>query len=297
MKVISVFNNKGGVGKSTIVQFLADFFSSIKIGGKYARVLLIDIDGQSSSFVSMLGIGCANSAISSKKTLPNYLKYLKQNGNLDEIKEYIFIREKGKSNTKSIKLGEISLMLSDEDGSYEFEKSSSPYEATAFAKIFKKELSKDFDFVFIDLPANVREGSYLSLFGLLLSDFVLIPTEPNRISINALPRTFNHIRYAQTLSKSKKPKIAGVLLNKTDKRMEQYKKHQKELEELVGQNQTLLLSSFLPNASALASATDDSKEFETLKDRYQNYYDSVRKVALELAGICGYKVKNNNKKD
>jgi cellulose biosynthesis protein BcsQ len=49
-KIISVFNNKGGVGKSTICWNLAH---SLGVRGK--RVLLVDFDPQCNLSVAMLG--------------------------------------------------------------------------------------------------------------------------------------------------------------------------------------------------------------------------------------------------
>lgn len=49
-KIISVFNNKGGVGKSTICWNLAD-----ALGRAEKRVLLIDFDPQCNLSIAMLG--------------------------------------------------------------------------------------------------------------------------------------------------------------------------------------------------------------------------------------------------
>ncbi len=288
MKIITIYNNKGGVGKSTTVQFLADFFSSIKIKGKRARILVLDVDGQSSSFTSLLGIQATSVAIHSQKTLPKYFLNLLEHKS-SNFMEYCFEREEGVSPKKSIKLGKLHVMMSDEEGmdSFDAREIANPLELT---KEFKKRASKEFDLIFIDLPANIREGNSLCFRALEMSDFVVIPIEPTKIALNALPKTFHKIRTIQ--SKTKKLKIAGILLNKTDKRLEQYQKHHKELEILAAQNETIIFKNSLPNASALASATDDTHDFATLKERYQNYYDHVRKAALEIAEACGYKITN-----
>ncbi len=49
-KIISVFNNKGGVGKSTICWNLAD-----ALGRAGSKVLLIDFDPQCNLSIAMLG--------------------------------------------------------------------------------------------------------------------------------------------------------------------------------------------------------------------------------------------------
>jgi chromosome partitioning protein len=49
-KIVSVFNNKGGVGKSTICWNVAD-----ALGQKSKKVLLIDFDPQCNLSLAMLG--------------------------------------------------------------------------------------------------------------------------------------------------------------------------------------------------------------------------------------------------
>jgi len=57
VKSIAVFNNKGGVGKSTLTLLIADFFSStsVKIHGRAPRVLVVDLDAQNSSGTALVG--------------------------------------------------------------------------------------------------------------------------------------------------------------------------------------------------------------------------------------------------
>src|SRR6056297_3062098 len=74
MAVISVYNNKGGVGKSTITVFLSDFFSSTRIAGKDARVAVVDLDSQSSSATSLIGIQAVAAAKSDKRSITHLLK-------------------------------------------------------------------------------------------------------------------------------------------------------------------------------------------------------------------------------
>src|SRR5262249_28356217 len=85
-----------------------------------------------------------------------------------------------------------------------------------------KHALRGYEYVLIDLPGNIDRRNKLAFSALLMSDFVLIPIEPSEISLSALPVTFDLIHQAQTLGARGKPAVIGLVLNKTDKRTEQY---------------------------------------------------------------------------
>ena len=47
-----------------------------------------------------------------------------------------------------------------------------------------------------------------------------------------------------------------------------------------------IFDNFLPDTPKMGTATDETLDFHTLKDRFDTYYDNVRKVALELEERC-----------
>ena len=59
MHVISIYNNKGGVGKSTLIIGIAEFLAS----NRKKKVLIIDLDAQASSSSALLGRGAIAGAI------------------------------------------------------------------------------------------------------------------------------------------------------------------------------------------------------------------------------------------
>lgn len=151
-------------------------------------------------------------------------------------------------------------------------------------------LEKAFDIVLLDLPANIDRRNFLPMAALSTADFIVTPTEPSRITLNALEKTFDIIRDAQGAARQagrQEPKLVGLVLNKTDRRTKQYRLHAKELRIRAGENDSLVFDSWLPPAPALATATDDSLDFENLRERYDTYYDHVRKVSKEMAKRCG----------
>jgi chromosome partitioning protein len=289
MKCVAVYNNKGGVGKSTVSLFLADFFATLKLAGKLARVLVIDLDAQNSCSNALLGVETVSEVRLNQQSISHLLLKL---GRKEKIGLDPFLIKRLKSSTPDRKkpLCQLSVMMADRDKTITFEKQCTKTGLKVFSNAIKTGINKKFDFVFVDLPANIDERNKLSQLGLLLSDYILVPTEPSRIAINSLPDTLKNIQNVSQLGKKdfQHPGSIGLLLNKTDKRTRQYKLHYKDLSEMASFNEIAIFKNFLPHSSTLCSASDDSISFGSLKDRYDNNYDHVRKVAMELAGKIGF---------
>ncbi|MBT4290832.1 MAG: ParA family protein [Deltaproteobacteria bacterium] len=291
MKSVAVYNNKGGVGKSTISLFLADFFATMKLAGKLSRILVIDLDAQNSSSNALLGIKTVSEARLNKQTISHLLFKLALKEKTDPD-PFLIKRLKNTTPNRKKPLCELSVMMTDRMNSLSFEKKCTKTGLKVLSKKLKSLLNEKFDFIFIDLPANIDERNKLSQLGLMLSDYILIPTEPSRIAINSLPDTLKNIQSISQLSQKnfQEPGLIGLLLNKTDKRTKQYKLHNKDLSEFAASNEISIFKNFLPHSSTLCSASDDSISFGSLKDRYDNNYEHVRKVSMELAGKIGFQV-------
>ena len=285
MKSYAVYNNKGGVGKSTITLLLLDIFSSIKVGDiRQARVLVIDVDTQSSTAISLLGSNKIQEQKDKNLTFCNSLLTALKGEKSIDFSSYITRKEATKSTKKRLKLGAIDVMCVKKDSLIEFEKRCSIDNSINIATYLKQNLSKHYDFIFFDLPANIDSRNKLSMLAIQASDMVLIPTEPTKITINALSDTIENIKFAQNLMINEKSRVMkdAIVLNKTDRRTKQYKLHYKEIEDIAKENDITIFNSFLPSAPTLASSTDETLCFETLKEKYLTYYDKTKKIALEL---------------
>lgn len=289
MNTVAIYNNKGGAGKSTLTLFLADFYSSLNIAGKNARVLVVDVDGQGSSATSLLGLQRVAGARAEKRCI-SHLLLKKHKGRNIQFSDYLFERDECTTGTKQARLAGLAVMVPEMESIEKLEDNCNRGDFKHFERYLKKEFEDNFDIVFIDLPANIGNRNKLSLAVLHLANHILIPTEPTRMAINAMNHTFNRIQNVRGVKDSEeRPEIVGVVLNKTDKRTQQFKDHNKELIDLVARHDTVVFENFLPTAPKLATATDDSLDFATLKERYSTYYDHVRKISLELAKKCGHK--------
>lgn len=288
-KIIGIYNNKGGVGKTTLTLFLADFLSSMLVNQKKSRILVLDFDPQNSCASSALGLSQVSKQINQGLTIPKALMAQRQS-TLGNINDYITTRsEKRNRRTGKARLGDVDVMTSDPEAAIEFDDNVSLDEAITLAAWLKQTLTRQYDFIFVDLPGNLSKHNRYSLVGAFFVDHLLIPTEPNRINSNAMPATLKMVNNLHEWSGTKKPKVLGFVLNKTDRRTKQYKLHHDELTQFATIANSKIYDSVIPPAPTLANASDDSIDYVTLIDKYDNYYNNVRTLVIEIARDLGFK--------
>lgn len=300
MKAITVFNNKGGVGKSTFTLLIADFFSStaVTVSDRRARILVVDLDAQNSSAIALVGKEAVERKQRDGETIDTLLQMLLQ-GKKPSLSSFLLHRHEKHTSDRKIPLGKLSVLVSEGDLTVALEEKYRDRIAIGMYERLRPLLEQEFDIVIFDLPANIDRRNFLPMATLSTTDFIVMPTEPSKITLNAMEKTFEIVRDAQGAAKQaghKVPKLAGLVLNKTDRRTKQYRLHAQELRLRAGENDSLVFDNWLPPAPTLATATDDSLSFETLRDRYDTYYDHVRKVSKELAERCGMAKKAARKK-
>ncbi len=282
MHVVSVYNNKGGVGKSTLTVGLAEFLAS----NAKKRVLVIDLDAQASSSGSILGRRPLADAIKNERTIAQLAaKIRRRRKPLASLEEFLVVRPAAE--VRGTALAEISVLVPDKSGIRELEdKMSRAGEAQILKKYLKPALS-EFDYVLIDMPGHVDDRNTLIVNALTMSDFVLIPVEPTQMALSGLPDSFELVNYAREKNRDDRPAIVGMVLNKTDRRVQQYKSKFPQILRSADQRELPpIFNNLLPESPKLATATDETRQFLTLKDRFDSYYLNVRKVAKELEKRC-----------
>lgn len=184
-KVISIANNKGGVGKTTTTASLGSALA--KMGKK---VLLIDLDPQANLTYSLTSKDkeypdTVYDAFVERTALP----YYEVGVNLDLVP--------------------ASLMLSQA----EFQLASAIAREFILAKLLE-EVKHDYDYVLIDCPPAL---GFMTINGIVASDYVLLPTIASPFSTQGLELTTDYITY---LKDQIKPdiKILGVLVTIFDSR-------------------------------------------------------------------------------
>lgn len=281
MHVVSVFNVKGGVGKSTLTVGLAEFLAQ-----KHS-VLVMDIDPNAATARSILGDGIMTKAVHNRRSIVELTEAIHRSKRpLTTLDEYIVRRPS--VDARGSALSEIAVVAPDYRGHENVEeKISGRRNGLLFHRFLKPALADRFDFVLIDVQGNSDRRHGLVVNGLIMSDFVLIPVEPSQISMATLPRTFEMITSAQQISHEGKPEIIGLVGNKTDRRTQQYASNLRPF--FQGSDEFQLppvFDAYLGEHEDMKKATDANQEFHSLKVRFGKYYDNVRRVALELKRRC-----------
>lgn len=189
MKTISIFNQKGGVGKTTSVVNLAVALSKLN-----KKVLVIDFDPQANTTT---GLGFDKNEL--EKSI--YKMFYDEGNN---YKDYILKSEEGPyliASENSLSGLEVELVSLDEE------------ERLKMLSQIIEELEKDFDIILIDCPPSL---GLLSLNALVASDSIIIPIQTEYYALEGVSEL---LKTYQTIKESIKEdlEIEGVLLCMFDK--------------------------------------------------------------------------------
>lgn len=188
-KIISVFNQKGGVGKTTTAVNLA---SALGIAGK--RVLLVDLDPQGNS-TSGLGINKQRALITSYEVLIGTAKVA------DAVCKTEYKNVDIMPSKSDLAGAEIELT--------ELEKRESRM------KIALLQLREEYDYIFIDCPPSL---GLLAINALGASDTVLVPIQCEFFAMEGLSQLMATVRQVKRLY-NPMLELEGVLLTMYDGRL------------------------------------------------------------------------------
>ncbi|MGJ3254546.1 MAG: AAA family ATPase [Elainellaceae cyanobacterium] len=192
--IITVFNNKGGVGKTTLTINLAGMLTKL---GK--RVLLIDIDAQA-NLSTGLGIDPLNDVeLAGKKDITHLL--LEPRTKLNDV-----IYRK--------RWGDIQLDIVPSHIRLSKMESELIQTVDSDRILVKKLRNHDYDFVFIDPPPSFGKVNSISL---MASSGILIPTQLSPYPIRALEYVIGRVEEVEDFKDDPLP-ILGIAVSMYDQR-------------------------------------------------------------------------------
>jgi chromosome partitioning protein len=187
-RVISICNQKGGVGKTTTAVNLGAYLA---IKGK--RALLVDFDPQAN----------ASSALGNRIHETTHTVY---HGILNEVEPYEVVKPSQIFNFHYVPAaphlaGALVELVSIPGREY-------------FLRKFLNRLRHGYDYIFIDLPPSL---SLLALNGLMASDEVLIPVQAEYYSLEGIGQLLETIDLIRT-NLNHDVRVAGALVTMSEKR-------------------------------------------------------------------------------
>ena len=225
-RIISIVNQKGGVGKTTTTVNLAAYLAEL---GK--RVLLVDLDPQANATAG-LGIDYQNldqgiyEAISKKSSVQNVL--------VDSV-------------VKNLKVAPATLdlagstveLVNEEDREYKL-------------RHVLDQLENGFDYILIDNPPSL---GLLTINGLVAADELLIPIQAEYYSLEGLGQLLNTVNLIKDNIKPEL-EVLGAILTMYDRR---FKLSNEVLHELYKYFPNKIFRSVIPRNVKLAEAPSHGK--------------------------------------
>ncbi len=223
MKIVSVINYKGGVGKTTLT---ANLGAELAFRGR--KVLLIDLDPQSSLTFSFIPPDLWQKEYSESKTIKNWFDSLSDGGSIT-LTDLIFtpratndtLNGKGKLDLIASHLGliNVDLELATELGGASLKQAQKKFLKVHSHLLNGIEEINDYDIILIDCPPNFN---IVTKNAIVASDNILIPAKPDYLStlgIDYLIRSLNSLiedynDYAKISNKEYEeiaPEIIGVV--------------------------------------------------------------------------------------
>lgn len=245
-KCITVNNEKGGIGKSSVVFNIGWQLASL---GK--KVLLIDMDGQEANLTAFCGIKKDESLLTTYDVLV-----------------------RGKAANEAIKAVKENLDLLPATSEI------SQINQTARTKTIKSvinELRSEYDFIFIDAPGSTNWGQFLALSA---SDYSLIPMLPDMTSIDANKGIIDTIEEVREVANANL-KVLGILFNKNENRTNLSKTVKSITQKIAVKMDTTVFENAIRSATVMGEAYAMHKGITDYKPK-SDVADDVRQVTEEF---------------
>ncbi len=248
MKVIAIYNFKGGVGKTTTTKFLAKYFAEKR--GK--RVLLVDMDPQanlSSQFI-----------ISNETNRTTYHLLLEDSASLKNC------ISKTTDKNIDIIISDFNLLKANNEL---LQEAITKPPAGRLAKKMVSNDTKDYDYILIDCPPTM---DLLVTNSLVITDEIIIPVKADRYSVDGLEMMLEKINEIKN-SYNENLKISSIFLN-------QYKHTNlhKELFTLLNEQLEYMNANYIGDYSIVSRDTvsDDTKiEKHKITEQYDKLFSSI----------------------
>lgn len=278
--IVSIFNQKGGVGKTTSVVNLA--VALVKEGKK---ILVIDMDPQANTTT---GLGVDKEGASVYDLFYEILNDKEENEK-EKNEELEENEEDKKARTEAEKRIDFSKYIKETDSGVFLIKSESslsglevelvnldPVSRTEVLKQIVGQIEEEYDFVLIDCPPSL---GLLSINALVASDSIIIPIQTEYYALEGVSELMNTYKLVKD-SLNKNLEIEGVLLTMFDKRTNL---SYEVVEEVKSYFKNKVFKTMIPRNVRLAEAPSYGKSVLEYEERSKGA-TAYKMLAQELIG-------------
>lgn len=254
---ITVANQKGGVGKTTIITNIAGVLAH-----KGHRILVVDADPQCNATLFFTD---PNEAIPPSKTI-SAIYGEKTDVNADIIRPTRF-------KTLDLVPGGFTLAGNVADVAQRFD-------AGRRVQSFLKSRKEAYDFIFIDCPPDI--GIY-TLNAFVASDYVIVPIQPERLALEGFSQLKDKIEMIQSFGE--KIRLFGVVTTMLDERTLSQRDWYTQI---ISTFEDIHLGIF-HRATLIAEATDAGKLVVDV-DRKGRPYQELLRICQEICRRLGIRL-------
>ena len=265
MKVMSIINYKGGVGKTTIAANLACEFMNI---GK--RTLLIDLDAQCSLTFTFIKPDEWKAKYSKRHTIKYWFECVKKEKEVPSFKELIVT-----INNVDLICSDLALINIEADWEMELQpkqrkrgirtKALNPLQKYTYIKGEIEKLGDEYDVIIIDCPPNF---GFITRNAIVASDYYIIPTKFDYLSTLGIPSLNNHVNsLIETFNREKEvgkkaiyPTLLGIIGNMVSYRQGGLDASQKEYKNKLTQRKLRVFDTILRDNTKLYASSGEYQD-------------------------------------
>ena len=276
-QVFSTINLKGGVGKTTTAVAMAEFMSA----EMYKRVLVIDLDPQTNATVMLIGEEKWLELNGRQHTIARLFKDALETDDRNKRFDLEATLQKQVSNVKdsyTIDLIPSSLDLIDVQDQLATIPSGRFYAVNPTELLLRaiKSQLDNYDVVIVDCPPNL---GIITLNGLRISEWFLIPTIPDVLSTYGIPQILKRVSdYSKEIAEEIKP--LGIVITKYQANSTV---HYNTIQRLRNARDPAVFNTLIPQSNTLAAAAEYGGRL-TLRQKwgYQGTADKYKSLANEV---------------
>jgi chromosome partitioning protein len=273
---ISIINLKGGVAKSTTTVATAQMLDA-EFG---KRVLVVDLDPQTNATMMLIGDKKWREVNDKQLTVAQMFRDALEQKKSFDIKKAVLKKVGGVNDVRRVDLLPSSLDLidvQDELGSMNPGRFHASNPVDVLRRAIRPLLDEGlYDFILVDCPPSL---GLVTLNGLRISDYFVIPTIPDFLSTYGIPQIISRVKeFADMVGHRVEP--LGILATKY---RAQSNVHSDQLRVMKQKKDAPMFSTVIPENNDIAGAAE-FKDVSTLRQKwgYRGQFDIYRAFTKEL---------------